>query len=135
MIHLREAINLISQVTEDEHILEIAYEVREEVMGDEPCSGGMCLDASEILVERLKELGYDANVVEGRFEIDFPDPAEIDYIGEEWAHTPTHYWVEIGGKILDVTADQYEDEVEGEVLPEIVFGTYEENLRYLKGLH
>lgn len=119
------------QVTDDEHILEIAYEVREQIIGDHGCTQALCLKASMVLEERLKELGYDASIVKGKFVVDHPVDLG-DPLGRP-AWRPDHYWIEIGGKILDITADQFEAGVFEEDLDEVVYGDYTEYPRYNVG--
>lgn len=64
---------------------------------------GFCIDASEILVSRLKcELSVDANIVEGWCQFD------DETYGSDRPWDP-HTWVEIPayGLCIDITADQF----------------------------
>lgn len=62
-------------------------------------SGG-CDQMSELLCDTLDALGYRARTVDGRF------------MGE-WPHT----WVELEGRVLDLTADQFNDLLAARGLP------------------
>ena len=99
---------------------------------------GMCSDASEILLKKLREYGYDANRVVGTYVID--DPKELYYGDddddeeeqEDFYH-PMHHWVEVAGVeevvVIDITADQFNDEMDDEN-PPVVIGTYSDLWRY-----
>jgi hypothetical protein len=48
--------------------------------------------------------------------------------------TALHFWVVCEGFLVDITADQFNDEIEGEEMSEIVFVPLKgKNLRYSKG--
>jgi hypothetical protein len=127
-------------------IRQVAEALREEWFSDEDSDGptGMCLTASEELATRLRRIGYPARVVMGRLEIDFPnwehytewDPADFNSEEEmnEAMHTPLHYWVEIGDLIIDITADQFNDELDSDVLEPVMVGSYNDDRlwRYLR---
>jgi hypothetical protein len=70
-------------------------------------------------------------VAKGTFTVDNPNPKivpEEDFESGE-AFTPAHYWVEIWNLLVDPTADQFADEVDGG-LPEIIIGPREEMDRH-----
>jgi len=98
----------------------------------------VCLDVSRDLKNELIKNGYKAIVVQGTFSIDNPNMEyceDLDLDDEKDAeaiYNPLHYWVEVEGKILDITSNQFNDEIENELdkMPNIVFGTYAENERY-----
>ena len=103
----------------------------------------MCLDASKTLKQELIKSGYRAVVVQGTFAIDISDPEmysdweEDDFEDEEQMneaqYSPLHYWVELNDNtIIDITADQFNDEIESEVdyMQPITIGTYSQFPRY-----
>ena len=85
----------------------------------------MCKEISEDLARELEKQGFQAHVVRGTFRIDqsFDDADGVDLLN------PTHYWVQVGSNILDITAQQFQDEVD-EQIPQIVFAPEEQLTRY-----
>jgi len=140
----------IYKISQQNSVLEIASRVRKTLVekhcpvGEEQCLRALCLDASVYLARQMVNNGFNAKVVIGTFYLDDPDvlyddnehfmgEEEVDYeSGEEASHNPIHYWVEVDGIIVDITADQFNDEVEGYEIPEVVFEGYSENGRYRK---
>jgi hypothetical protein len=140
----------IYKISKRKSIMEIANLVRSSLVkkhcpaGEEQCLRALCLDASIILAKELRNNGFDARVVMGTFYLDNPDVLydddehfmgedEIEYEdGEHASHNPLHYWVEVDNMIVDITADQFNYEVDGYEIPEIVFNSYSENTRYEK---
>jgi hypothetical protein len=103
----------------------------------------MCLECSRKLALALKQEGYkNVYLVIGKFIIDKPDYSKYetwnsedfnsDEEMESEMYTPLHYWVEVDGNIVDITANQFNSELEGEHYPPIVYGTYEQYPRYIK---
>jgi hypothetical protein len=101
-----------------------------------------CLKISKTLQQKLKEKGINSKVIMGTFDIDEPneefysdwdndDFNSVEEMEEAKLHA-LHYWVEIDGKILDITASQFQNEVIDEEIPMIVYDNYEENPRYHK---
>lgn len=100
----------------------------------------MCLRASRDLKGELIKNGYDAVVVRGTFTVDNPDPSIIQKLDpndfenkeemEDAKYHLLHYWVEANGLIIDITASQFNDELNSKVQP-IVIGTYSEQTRYM----
>jgi hypothetical protein len=77
---------------------EIAAKAREYVerkYGDPPHGG--CLEASKFIARKLREQGIQARIVHGQFDL-----------GMSYDWRP-HWWVRVGGTIIDVTADQFID--------------------------
>lgn len=119
----------------------LAGEVRRTLLHRWECMDAACLPASEALAERLFGQGYKPVIVKGTFAIDRPNPEfyddwdpedfESEEAMEEAKYHPLHFWVEVGGLIVDITADQFQIEVD-ERIPEIVIGTYDELGRYRK---
>jgi len=48
---------------------------------------------------------------------------------EEATYTPLHYWVEVNDIIIDITADQFNDELDYPISP-VEIGTYSDLERY-----
>ena len=112
-------------------IIKIAERVRKELIEIYDSPKAVCLEASRMLKKELKQ--YGAIIIQGRLKIDEPDMEnyDLDY-EEDIISDPLHYWVEIEGEILDITADQFQDEVSYDELEKITYGTYEELTRYIK---
>jgi hypothetical protein len=121
-------------------IQSIAQKVRSTLTCDsDDCLKAYCLPASRKLKSELVKNGYDAIVVQGVFTVDNPDPSasedwDIKDFGSEEEmesakYTPLHYWVEVNGLIVDITASQFNDELD-ESVRDILIGTYEELDRY-----
>jgi hypothetical protein len=116
-----------------EKIYRIAKKIREDMENEfEGDLTGTCAYSSNYLQIALKEEGIDSIIIEGTFDIDNPDCSELDDedINNECIYHPPHYWVEVEGYILDITADQFNDELHKETMPDIVFGSYMDLDRY-----
>jgi len=109
--------------------------------GDDECLKATCLPSSRTLKDALIKNGYDAIVVQGVFRVDNPDPTlteewdvndfENEEEMEEAKYTPLHYWVEVDNLVVDITADQFNDELEEDLMDPITIGTYSELERYI----
>jgi len=98
-----------------------------------------CLNTAKRLGNFLKKEGFSVLLVKGTFELDNPDPENYsdwdvnDFDSEEEMETEMyhalHYWNEIDEIIIDITAYQFQDEVD-EALEFIVVGTYKDYCRY-----
>ena len=96
-----------------------------------------CLPISVALKNELIKNGYAATVVQGTFSVD--NPGEIYYDEDmkvipkkerkEMMYTPLHYWVEVNGVIVDITATQFNDRIDDQMEP-ITIGAYSELNRY-----
>jgi hypothetical protein len=125
---------------------EIAEEVQNDVIRANDYYAdftAICLECSRKLALALKQEGYkNVYLVIGKFAIDNPDYSKYeDWNSEDFnsdeemeseMYTPLHYWVEVDGNIVDITANQFNSELEGEHYPPIVYGTYEQYPRYIK---
>jgi hypothetical protein len=123
-------------------IQQIAKEVRAYFVKsyDDEYLKAVCLPVSRKLKEELVKYGYDAIVIQGTFTVDNPDltaSAEWDINDfeneeemEDATYHPLHYWVEVDNTIVDLTASQFNDELD-ETMPPIVIGTYTEEPRYI----
>ena len=95
-----------------------------------PESMARCKSASEDLAKRLKADGFSAKVVAGRYVLEQPSgyPTDIStgqqIRSDKEKQTPLHWWVEVDGLVVDITADQFQGEV-WTTIPPIVIGSYE----------
>ncbi len=119
-----------------QNITQIASDVRKSLLqDDEETLATLCLPVSRHLAKILIDHGYSsAHVVKGTFSVDNPDPSayedwdvndfgegeEGELLMEEAKYTPLHYWVQIGNIVIDITADQFNDELEFPVSEVIV---------------
>jgi len=122
-------------------IPQIAQYVRSNLIKcyDDECLRSLCLPVSRQLKTELVKNGYDAIVVQGVFRVDNPDPTASDdwdpsdFENEEEMesakYTPLHYWVEVNNMIVDLTANQFNDELSEPVSP-IEIGSYADLERY-----
>jgi len=131
------------------HLPDLAAEVRRNLVkhyGDDMKAA--CLKAAEDLSTECARAGFFARVVKGTFWIDNPDPENYT----EWdpddfksqlamdraMHEPLHYWVEVIRNnrvlILDIAASQFNGELDGIIMPDIVCAAYSDALaeRYHK---
>jgi len=82
------------------------------------CAYGNCYSASVLLIALLKKSGLKAKIIKGTFQTDLPPNWSED---QETGGKATHFWVVCNGYLLDITADQFNDEIEGEPMEGIVF--------------
>jgi len=133
---------------------DIARDVRASLLTDDEDSlKSLCLPVSRHLAQVLINEGYAAaNVVQGVFTVDTPDEEayadwdvqdfmsnsvnddddamESAYESMESAkYTPLHYWVQINDIVVDITADQFNDELEDPV-PEVIVASINNLDRY-----
>ena len=116
-------------------ISQIAAGVRQSILNtkDDDTLQELCLPVSRHLAKVFIDNGYAAaNVVQGTFTIDHPDPlategwdiADFGYDEEmmkQASFTPLHYWVQINNIVIDITADQFNDELDG-TFPDVIVG-------------
>lgn len=122
----------------------IASQVRNQLVqcygGDKDCLKEKCLKASRALKAQLLRAGYIATVTRGAFRVDRPDPEAIKmmdaegYASEELRKddkkNPGHYWVEVEDLLIDITGDQFNNELEGEKIPKVNIGKRSSMSRY-----
>ena len=110
----------------DQKILSTARSVRAQILQKRGEIFGWCYEASFNLLERFVELEIPAFVEDGHFFIGSSLRGRLNHrsiIYEEGFED--HYWLRIGrrnGPILDVTADQFNDSLQGIRMRAIVFG-------------
>lgn len=116
---------------ERREVEQIAEAVRAELGSHPEDVRAMCFDATKALGSALKAAGFKPTRVQGTFSIDEPDPEvtpdEAFESGE--AYTPIHHWIELDGVIVDVTASQFNDEIE-DPMPDVVIGRPRDLGRY-----
>lgn len=94
----------------------------------------LCLPVSILVFRRLQRMGLKPKLIRGFFQTDLPS----EYDDEDEANEFTigkalHYWVELDEHVVDLTAGQFNDEIEGEKMPEIIFWRKKSYPRYSKG--
>lgn len=102
---------------------DIVLGVAERVSARHSNPAGACELMAEELVKELDRRGIRAQHAVGLFVLDFPDAdkyAEFDIDIDRDETEVEHDWVEVGGKILDISAKQFRKSVE-ETIPDIVF--------------
>lgn len=84
---------------------------------------GRCELVAKELTGELNKRGINAKHAVGTFLLDTPDAEkymECDDWEEQDEYNPNHDWVEVEGKILDLTAKQFKESV-NENIPDIVY--------------
>lgn len=102
---------------------DVILTVASRVSSKYPNTKGKCEIISKDLVEELKSRGINAKHVVGNFILDKPDAEEYmecDCWDGQDDYEVNHDWVEVEGKILDVSAKQFKKSV-GDSIPNIVF--------------
>jgi hypothetical protein len=111
---------LAQNLPQREHILAIAERVSQKYSSPK----GQCEFMTRDLMVALKNAGMRANHVMGNFHLD--EPALFEYISSDDAedgvdeYAVNHDWVEIGGKILDISAKQFQPYIHSPI-PDILF--------------
>ena len=117
-----------------EKIYNIAKDIREQICLEMATDDmmGLCCYASKQLRRILRFEGFRPKLIHGTFNIDNPclDYIDIEFHNDKRIYFPSHYWLEFDGFIIDVTADQFNIELDNDNMAEIVIGKYEELLRY-----
>ncbi|MBN86879.1 MAG: hypothetical protein CL885_05080 [Dehalococcoidia bacterium] len=102
---------LLIEQTQD--LEQVVWQFRKEMeskMGwdsNQGCFANQCHRMTRPLVKRLKEAGFDAHEVEGTYY-----GASDEFVAAHEEHDGGygeffHWWIELDGKIIDVTADQF----------------------------
>jgi len=118
--------NLTDNLPQREYILAIA----ERVNNRYPSVKGLCEFIANELVRELKRIGVRSSHVIGNFHLD--EPAAFEYVSDEDEenqddYAVNHDWVNIEGKILDISAKQFRKYVSVPI-PDIVFIGHEDPL-------
>ena len=102
-------------------IREASEEIRRTVVGDRP--RGCCYDASMRLGSALESRGIASVMITGSFRIDAADCLM------------SHCWLRLmdNETIVDVTGDQFNEDLEVEKIPEIVIAPLDNYPRYNEG--
>jgi hypothetical protein len=114
---------------------------------DDETLKSLCLPAARKVTAELNKENINSIVVQGTFTIDDPDFSvyeewDVEDFGgdeemmEQAIYTPLHYWAEVlmsrdesQNIIVDITASQFNDELNSPVQP-IIIGTYAQLPRY-----
>ena len=128
-----------ASIANDPKVIEIAKRVRarEVKSNNDEYLREMCKPVSEALAREYMSEGYNAaQVVEGTFEIDNPKKEYVQNVKfdtpediESAKKNQLHYWVDMNGTIIDLTASQFNDELNSP-LPHIVIGSMSSLKRY-----
>lgn len=111
---------LVQNLPQREHILAIAERISQKYASPK----GQCEFMARDLMKALSAAGIRANHVIGNFHLD--EPAAFEYISPDDAedgadeYAVNHDWVEVGGKILDISATQFQPYIHMPI-PDIVF--------------
>jgi hypothetical protein len=112
-------------IPSDQIILAIAEKVKKKF----PSSNGKCEFMSQELVSDLNKKGIRSNHVMGIFTLD--EPGAWKYRSEEDEefdeYQVNHDWVNVEGKILDISADQFKKYV-NQNIPNVVYIRYSDPL-------
>jgi hypothetical protein len=104
--------------------------IAERIRNKYPNPNGACELMAKDLVKALTRDGIYAKHVVGNFRLDEPD-AEKYMACDDWdnqdEYNVNHDWVEIEGKILDISASQFKKSVY-ENIPDIVYIDYKSPL-------
>jgi hypothetical protein len=124
--------NLQQFVPSDDLILAIAERTKNKF----PSSNGKCEYMAQELTKALVERGIRANHVMGIFTLD--EPGAWKYRSNEDEdldeYSVNHDWVNVEGKILDISADQFKKYVHTSI-PSVVYIRYSDPLyRYYNQL-
>lgn len=132
-----------------EIIEDVAGQVREQLIrkrkGAKNPTANRCYEGSLKIYERLQEEGFEPKLVVGKVIVDEPNMDKVwaeytddqlqDMEGEAFCNImcrPLHYWVEVDGLIIDVTGDQFNDELTTDHVAKVVIDPYEAQPRYIK---
>ena len=118
--------NLSDYMPQDDIVSGIA----QRVSGRYPDATGHCEAMSAELVKELKRHGIFAKHAVGMFQLDEPDAhkyAEYDDDEGRDEYLVEHDWVEVEGRILDISARQFKKSVH-EAIPDILFINYNHRL-------
>lgn len=108
-----------------EQLHAIASRVRKERVKAEGDSLGRCHDWSRHVQTLLLAHGIESVLVCGKFV--------LDLTGGSVLNEASHYWIEVQGYVIDITADQFNSELGGP-MPDVVVAKHETYPgRYIKG--
>jgi len=111
--------------------VDVILAIAERVSNKYPNTKGACELIARDLVKELKIRGINAKHVVGNFTLDEPDAEQYmdcDCWDGQDEYEVNHDWVEVEGKILDVSAKQFRKSV-SENIPDIVYIGYTNPLR------
>lgn len=104
----------------------IISSVSQRVLQKHPNVKGECEIIAKDLTQELKKRGVSAKHIVGTFILDEPDAEQYmdcdDWDGQD-EYSVNHDWVEVEGKILDISAKQFRKSVQDSI-PDIVYITH-----------
>jgi len=126
---------------------ELATSFRQQFVGEDAEEDSLkheCLQASRDLCDLIRQkLGRRATVVMGTFQVDDPNFGEYsewdvsdfknEKAMEKAMYFPLHYWVEVDKLIVDITASQFDNQLDGEEMPKVIVEPYANSPRHKKG--
>lgn len=101
---LREIASSVRSIVED-----VSVDIRKSFYAD-PFPSGWCQDTSRVLGKLLQNLGEDG------FKLVFGKRVLVIDAATGRGSEPTHVWLERDGVIIDITADQFSEEISDPVL-------------------
>lgn len=97
-----------------ETVREVAQLVRDFIVRRYGDSGGLCIDATRYIMRLLNHRGIETTCYEGK----------VRFTHEGVTTTGYHVWLEVDDVIVDVTADQFNDEIQK--FPPVLIGMHAE---------
>jgi hypothetical protein len=101
-------------------ITKVASEVRKYIIDSMITTHGQCYEASTCIAEKLQKLGYASRLIQGNVLLD----------GEGCFGKGFHYWLEVEDCVIDVTGDQFNEEIGKGKIPAVVVLPYTKLPRY-----
>lgn len=104
--------------------------IAERVSNKYPNVKGACEIIAKDLAKELRNRGINAKHVVGNFKLDEPDAEQYmdcDCWDGQDEYEVNHDWVEVEGKILDISAKQFKKSVD-DYIPNIVYINYSDPL-------
>jgi len=98
----------------------IAQRIRRQILKKYGTTEDACWTAAQLLVKELRRHGHSCRIQHGKFRVEDAYPVA------------GHSWVEIKGRILDITADQFNPRLRTITMRAIVHGTPKELSPYKK---
>lgn len=102
---------------------DIVLSIAERINIKYPDAFGRCSLMTKELVEELKKYGVPVKHVLGQFQLDEPTASKYTQADDEEPvdeYLVDHDWATVEGKILDVSARQFREDVNGQI-PDVVF--------------
>jgi len=82
-----------------------------------------CYQAARYLCSELANAGYSPRLIAGSVRCDLADPDAPAHIAVALENMPAHYWVEVDGLVVDITADQFNRRLHDELFHSVVIAS------------